>query len=182
MAAPIPLREDYDGAALRQLAKVSRDANQTRRLLALATVYDGGERRDAAALGGVTLQVVRDWVLRFNAEGPDGLLDRKAPGQRPKLNTAQRRALAEVVEAGPVPATHGVVRWRLKDLAQWIFEEFGITVDETTVGRELKAMGFRRLSARPQHHAQNEVALETFKKTSQQSWRRFATACRRGHR
>ena len=66
MSAPIALRDDYDGPMLRELAKASRDANQTRRLLCLALIYDGGRRRDAAALGGVTLQIVRDWVLRFN--------------------------------------------------------------------------------------------------------------------
>ena len=85
MAAPVALRSDYDGATLRRLAKVSEDANQTRRLLALAVVCDGGRRSAAASIGGVGLQVVRDWVLRFNAEGPEGLLDRKPPGQTPKL-------------------------------------------------------------------------------------------------
>ena len=146
MGGAIPLREDYDGAALRQLAKASDDANQTRRLLSLAVIYDGGNRSDAAALGGVGLQIVRDWVLRFNAEGPEGLIDRKAPGQTPKLDAAQRAALARLVEDGPIPAVHGVVRWRLRDLAQWIFEEFGITLDETTVGRALKAMGYLRIN------------------------------------
>lgn len=142
MAAPIPLRPDYDGPGLRALSRQSRDADQTRRLLSLAWIYDGGSRRSAAELGGVGLQIVRDWVLRFNAHGPEGLVDRRAPGQAPKLNTAQRQALAEKVDRGPMPAVDGVVRWRLKDLAQWIVEEFGISLDETTVGRELKAMGF----------------------------------------
>ncbi len=178
MAAAIPLCSDYDGPALRRLAKASHDANQARRLLALAAIYDGSSRGEAARLGGVGLQVVRDWVLRFNAEGPAGLIDRKAPGARAKLDDAQRRALAERVESGPIPAIHGVVRWRLKDLAQWLFEDFAIAVSETTVSRELKALGFRRLSARPRHHAQNEVALEHFKKASRPSWRRSGHACR----
>ena len=77
MAAPIPLRGDYDGATLRRLAKASEDADQTRRLLALAVIYDGGRRGEAATLGGVGLQVVRDWVVRFNADGPSGLIDGK---------------------------------------------------------------------------------------------------------
>jgi transposase len=178
MAAPIALRTDYDGAKLRGLAKTSTDANQTRRLLALAVIYDGGRRGEAARVGGVGLQVIRDWVLRFNADGPNGLIDGKAPGQTPKLDAAQRRALARLVEAGPIPAVHGVVRWRLKDLAQWIFEEFAITLDETTIGRTLRAMGFRKLSARPRHYAQNELALEDFKKPSRPNWRRSA---RRSH-
>ena len=178
MAAPIALRDDYDGPTLRQLAKVCADANQTRRLLALAVVYDGGRRSAAAELGGVTLQIVRDWVLRFNAEGPAGLIDRKAPGRVAKLDAAQRRALAERVERGPIPAVDGVVRWRLKDLAQWIFEEFSIALDETTVSRELRALGYARLSARPRHYAQNGPAMEAFKKTSRTRRRRSAISSR----
>jgi len=181
MAAPIRLREDFDGAQLRSLAKASKDAKQTRRLLALAVIYDGGSRSEAATTGGVGLQVVRDWVLRFNAEGPAGLLDRRAPGAVPRLNDEQRRALAEIVESGPIPAIHGVVRWRRKDLVRWLYEEFGVEVGETTVGRELRAMGFRRLTARPRHHSQNEFALEAFKKTSPKSWRRSRRACQPAH-
>ncbi len=174
MASPVALRSDYDGRRLYRLAKASDDANQTRRLLALALIYDGGRRNAAAAVGGVGLQVVRDWVLRFNAGGPDGLIDRKAPGKTPKLTARQRRALAAMVESGPISAVHGVVRWRLKDLAQWLFEEFGSELDETTVGRALRALGFRKLSARPRHYAQNELAIDLFKKPSAPSWRQSA--------
>lgn len=177
MAAPIPLRLDYDGPGLRALARQSRDADQTRRLLALASIYDGGSRRSAAKLGGVGLQIVRDWVLRFNTQGPEGLIDRKAPGPVSKLQAEQRQALVDKVERGPIPAVDGVVRWRLKDLAQWIFEDFGISLDETTLGRELKALGFRKLSARPRHHAQNGDAVEDFKKVSPPSWRRSGPSC-----
>lgn len=116
MGSAISLREDFDGAALRRLARASKSANQARRLSALAEIYDGGSRSAAARIGGVGLQIVRDWVLRFNARGPDGLLDGKAPGQRSRLDDAQRRALVEVVERGPIPAIHGVVRLRLIDL------------------------------------------------------------------
>lgn len=174
MGAAIPLRADYDAATLRRLAKACSDGNQTRRLLALAEIYDNGSRSDAARIGGVGLQVIRDWVLRFNAQGPAGLIDRRAPGQKPKLDDAQRAALARIVEDGPIPAVHGVVRWRLKDLALWIFEEFGIALDETTVGRTLRSLGFGKLSARPRHYAQNELALEDFKKPSRPRWRRSA--------
>jgi len=178
MAAAIGLRTDFDGAELRRLARCSNDSNQTRRLLALAVVYDGGRRSEAAVVGGVTLQIVRDWVLRFNERGPDGLIDRKAPGATPKLGPAQRLALAERVERGPIPAVDGVVRWRVKDLVRWIYEEFSISIDDTTVGRELRAMGFAKLSARPRHHAQNEFAAEAFKKVSPRRLRRSATGSR----
>jgi transposase len=176
MGKAIALRDDYDGSVLRRLAKMSKDAGQVRRFLSLAEIYDGSKRTKAARIGGVGLQIVRDWVLRFNAHGPDGLIDGKATGKRPKLNDAQRQALARMVERGPIPAIHGVVRWRRKDLALWIFEEFGISLEETTVGRELRALGFRKISARPRHKGQNEFAVEDFKKTLPPSWRSSAAA------
>ena len=178
MAAPIGLREEFDALALRGLAKKTRDANQSRRLLTIAEIYDGGSRGDAARIGGVGLQTIRDWVLRFNAKRPDGLLNRKAPGQAPKLNDDQREALARIVESGPIPAIHGVVRWRLIDLAQWVWEEFRIRIAKQTLSRELRAMGFRKLSARPRHHAHNEHAAEAFKKTFPTSWRKSPTSRR----
>ena len=101
MSVPVPLRDDFDAPAVRLAAKVSKDAAQTRRLLALAVIYDGGTRTDAAQVGGVGLQSVRDWVLAFNAEGPAGLIDGKAPGQPCKLNDVQRQALVRLVESGP---------------------------------------------------------------------------------
>jgi transposase len=165
MAAAIGIRGDYEAAQLRVLAKRSDDAGQTRRLLALAAIYDGGSRSDAATIGGVGLQTVRDWVLAFNAEGPAGLVDGKAPGNPSLLNNQRRQALREIVESGPIPAVHGVVRWRLIDLAQWVFEEFRISISKQTLSRELRALGFRKLSARPRHHAQDAEAMATFKKT-----------------
>ena len=183
MGAAIGLREDFDGSALRRLARVTKSANQGRRLLALAQIYDGGRRSEAAKVGGVTLQIVRDWVVRFNADGPDGLLDGKAPGKRPLLNDAQRCALVEIVESGPIPAIHGVVRWRLIDLAWWLYEEFAISLDETTVGRELKKLGYVKLTARPRHHAQNEFAMEAFKKGAlPPHWQRSKPPSRAEHR
>ena len=176
MGAAIELREDYDADGLRRSARLSRDADQSRRLLSLAVIYEGGRRREAARIGGVGLQVIRDWVLRFNAEGPEGLIDRKAPGGTPRLNEAQRQALAARVDAGPDPARDGVVRWRLKDLARWIDDAFQISLDETTVSRELKAMGFVKLTARPRHHAQEEDVIDDFKKNSPSWSRGSATA------
>ncbi len=83
-----------------------------------------------------------------------------------------------MVESGPIPAIHGVVRWRLKDLAWWVYEAFRISLDETTVGRELRKLGFRKLSARPQHYAQSEAALEDFKKPSRRNWTRSGRSSR----
>ncbi len=166
MGAAIGLREDFESGQLRALAKMVKDAGQARRLLALAVIYDGGMRTEAARIGGVGLQIIRDWVLRFNARGPDGLIGGKAPGNPSKLNDDQRQALVGIGERGPIPAIHGVVRWRLVDLMQWVWEEFGISLSEPTMSREMKALGYRKISARPRHHAQNEFAIEAFKSLS----------------
>lgn len=172
MSAAIPLRDDFDAAALRALAKASRDPDQLRRLLSLAEIYEGSSRGDAARIGGVGLQTVRDWVLRFNAGGPEGLIDPKGSGRPPTLNAAQRRALVRVVENGPIPAVHGVVRWRLADLVQWVWEEFHIRTSVQTLSRELRALGYRKLSARQRNYAQDPDAIAAFKKTSPPSLRR----------
>ena len=178
MAAAIELRGDVSGDALRRLARSSRDAKQVRRLLSLAAIREGGSRTEAARIGGVGLQIVRDWVRRFNAEGPDGLIDRKAPGKAPTLTPEQRAALAKVVEAGPAPWRDGVVRWRLIDLVQWLWDAFRVSVSAATVGRELRRLGFRKLSARPRHYAQDPAAAEAFKKVSPSAWRKSGTRIR----
>lgn len=171
MPRAISLRTDFDAASLRRQARRSREAAQARRLLALAAIYDGGTRSEAARLGHVTLQIVRDWVIRFNADGPDGLRDRKAPGPTPRLTDVHRQALAAQIDHGPIPAVHGVVRWRLCDLGQWLWEEFRVSVSPQTLSREVRAMGYRKLSARPKHHAQAVGAIEAFKKNSRPRWR-----------
>ena len=180
MAHGIPLRSDFNGDDLRGLARASSDGKQSRRLLALSLIYDGGLRCEAARHANVSLQAVRDWVLRFNAEGPDGLVDGKSTGTPPRLNEEQRTALARVVEEGPAPYLDGVVRWRLCDLAAWLHGEFGVSLDETTVGRALWKMGYRKLTARPRHHAQDPEAMSAFKKTSRPEWRKSGTASHPG--
>jgi len=110
MPSAIGVRRDYTAADLRILARRSDSADQVRRLLAAAPILDGGSRSEAAKIAGVTLQIVREWVLRFNEGGPAGLATRKAPGRASILNDEKRARLAEIVEAGPVPAAHGVAR------------------------------------------------------------------------
>ena len=171
MPRAIALRSDFGATELRHLARRSKDAAQARRLLALAAVYDGGTRSEAARLGNVTLQIVRDWALRCNAEGPAGLIGRQAPGPKPLLTDTHRQASAAQIDHGPVPAIHGVVRWRLCDLGQWLGEEFRVSVSPQTLSRALRTMGYRELSARPKHRAQADGAIEAFKKTSPLRWR-----------
>ena len=168
---PVPLRTDFDANALRAIARQTKDGPQARRLLALAAIYDGATRTAAARIGGVTVQIVRDGVVQFNAHGPDGLINRKPPGQPAKLTDAHRAALMARVDAGPIPAVHGVVRWRLIDLIQWLWEELRISISKQTLSRELRALDYRKLSARPRHHAKSEAAIAAFKKTSPPVWR-----------
>ena len=178
MAIPVSLRVDFKASELRALARKTKDGPQARRLLTLAAIYDGATRTEAAKIGGVTLQIIRDGVMRFNARGAPGLLDGKSPGQPTRLNDAQRQAIVQMIESGPIPAIHGVVRWRLIDLSQWIYQEFRITVAKQTLSRELRAMGYRKLSARPRHHAQAEGAIEDFKKASKQLIAKFRVGSR----
>jgi transposase len=172
MARAVALRTDFDAARLRALARQSQDGPQTRRLLALASIYDGATRTEAARVGGVGLQTLRDWVLRFNAQGPNGLLDGKAPGQPSILSDEHRRHLLQVIEEGPIPSVHGVVRWRLIDLMQWLWEEYRISLSQQTLSRELRALEYRKLSARPRHHAQTAGVMDDFKKPFPRVWRR----------
>jgi transposase len=163
------------------LARHSKHAALARRLLALAFIYDGGSRSHAARLGNVTRQIERDWVTRYNANGPDGLIDGKAPGPKSLLNDAQRAALAKAIERGPTPYLDGVVRWRLCDLAQWIWEEFRVSMSAQTLSREVGALGYRKLAARPKHHAQDRQAIEDFKKTFPPLWQRPQAGPRKGN-
>jgi transposase len=164
MAAPVPLRSDFDADGLHTLARCARDPAQTRRLLALSAIYAGGSRSAAAARGGVGLQTVEDWVVAFNMHGLDGSIGGKAPGACPRLDVEQRAALRALMEQGTMPTAHGVVRWRLVDLAQILFEDHGVSVSEQTLSRVLRAMGYANLSARPRHYAQGPDAIPAFKK------------------
>src|SRR3954469_15530374 len=166
---PISLRSDFDAASLRGLARRSKDGAQTRRLLALAAISEGGTRTEAARIGGVTLQIVRDWVVKFNAHGLEGLIDRKPPGQPPRLTDAHRTALMERIDDGPIPSVHGVVRWRLVDLIEWLWEEFRVPISKQTLSREVRALGYRKLSARPPHHARSEAEVSSLKRFSRPS-------------
>jgi transposase len=161
---PIALRTDFDSVTVRSAARNAKDGAQARRLLALAAIYEGASRTEAARLGSVTVQIVRDWVVKFNATGPEGLIDKKAPGKPPRLNATHRAALVEAIERGPIPAAHGVVRWRIIDLAQMLWDDFSVSVSRPTLSRELRALGYRKLSARPKHHAQDPEAIEAFKR------------------
>lgn len=166
MAAAVKLRTDYSAVDLRRLAAGSRHASQSRRLLSLAAVLDGMDREQAARIGGMDRQTLRDWVHRFNEGGPDGLKDIRSKGHPPRLSIDQLAALATIVETGPDRAVDGVVRWRRIDLQKVVRERFGVDYHERTIGKLLKQIGFSHISARPHHPAQDARVIEAFKKTS----------------
>ena len=139
----------YSAGEVRRMAKRAKDAAQARRLLAIAAVLDGALREDAAKIGGMDRQTLRDWVIRFNEQGADGLINIPSPGVPPKLGKKHRAFLARLVEEGPIPAVHGVVRWRACDLIMRLHEEFGLSVSDDTIYRALKDLGFSHVSARP---------------------------------
>ena len=166
MPAAVRLRTDFSACELRGLAARTKHVNQSRRLLSLAAVLDGKSRAEAARIGGMDRQTLRDWVHRFNERGPDGLKDGWSKGNPPRLSAEQQAELADLVETGPDRAVHGVVRWRRIDLQRVIVERFGVAYHERTIGKVLKALGFSHISARPRHPAQDARTIEVFKKTS----------------
>jgi transposase len=166
MSVPIVLRTDYDSDQLRVLAKTCKDPRQVRRLLALAAVYDGMNRRDAARVGGMDRQTLRDWAHRFNEEGPAGLKNRAGAGRPRLLSDEQMAALSEIVETGPDLESDGVVRWRRIDLKRVIEERFGVIYSERSISDLLAALSFSHISGRPQHPKQEARVIEAFKKTS----------------
>jgi transposase len=181
MGQAVPVRTDYTASEVRRFAKRAKDAAQARRLLAIAAVLDGASRDDAAKIGGMDRQTLRDWVIRFNAQGPDGLINIPSPGVPPKLDDTHKAFLARLVEEGPIPAIHGVVRWRACDLIMRLHEEFGLSVSDDTIYRALKDLGFSHVSARPKAYKQDTEAMDAFKKTLPYAWRKSARSLRRAH-
>src|SRR5215208_870558 len=164
MGQAIAVRTDFTVGEVRRFAKRAKDAAQARRLLAIAAVLDGASRDDAAKIGGMDRQTLRDWVIRFNEQGPNGLINIPSPGVPPKLGNKHKAFLARLVDDGPIPAVHGVVRWRGCDLIMQLHEEFGISVSDDTVYRALKELGFSHVSARPKAYKQDPEPWRRSKK------------------
>jgi transposase len=166
MPRTVEIKPSHTPSQLRRLAASTKDSNQSRRLLSIAAALDGMSRREAAEIGGMDRQTLRDWVHRFNAHGPAGLKDHYRRGNTRRLSSAQQAELARIVETGPDLAVDGVVRWRRIDLQRVIEERFGVEYHERTVGKLLRALGFSHISARPRHPKQDGGVIEAFKKTS----------------
>src|SRR6202049_1702210 len=166
MGGAVRLRQDFGAGELRGFAVKAKAGAQDRRLVALAAVHDGMNRSEAARIGGMDRQTLRDWVHRFNQYGPEGLIDIKPPGRPSKLSEEQKEALKQLVETGPDPETDGVVRWRCVDLKRVVGQRFGVDLSEVSLGRVLKKLGFSHIRSRQQHTVQNPEAIAHFKKTS----------------
>ena len=164
MAAGIVItRQEESAAELRRLARLSRNVAQARRLLAIALVMEGRSRTEAATAAGMDRQSLRDWVHRFNAEGPTGLVDKPRSGRPGRLSEDQLQAFDAVVEAGPDLETDGVVRWRCVDLQRVIADRYSVVLSERSVGRILNVRGFRHVSVRPKHPRSDAAAQDLFK-------------------
>ena len=166
MAGIAITRMELTAVEVRRAAGRSKDARAARRMLAIALVLEGVDRATAAETCGMDRQTLRDWVNRYNADGLFGLVNRTVPQRARRLAPEQLAALAAWVEAGPDPVRDGVVRWRRRDLQHRIKAEFGVVLHERSVGKQLAALGFRRLSVRPQHPKSDPEAQVAFKKTS----------------
>ncbi len=146
MSAAIRIRDDYSSDELLNLARSCKDGAQARRVM--------------------DRQTLRDWVIRFNDEGPQGLIDHKSTGRKPKLSDEQKSQLAQLVEDGPGDHVPGLMRWRCVDLAARVKQRFGVDYHPATIARILHELDYSHISARPQHPKQDEEVIETFKKTS----------------
>ena len=165
MPAAVGLRPDWEAKRVRAAAREAKDADQARRLLAIAAAYEGQDRSVAARIGAMDRQRLRDWVHRFNIAGPEGLIDRKPAGAARRLTPEQEAELATLIEAGPDFERDGVVRWRCVDRQQLILTRWNIAYHERTIGKLLRRLGFRHISARPRHLGQDPARIEAFKKT-----------------
>jgi len=166
----IEVRRDISVVVLRKKARQEKDGRVASRLLAIANALDGMSREDAARQAGMTRQTLRDWVIRYNANGVEGVRDAPKGHAKRALTPEQEEKLAVLVTQGPPDGT--LVRWRRVDLRAVIKREFGVEYHERSVGKILHRLGFVRLSVRPLHPETDLEAQEAFKKTSpQKSWK-----------
>lgn len=142
MPATVYVRTDYGADQLLLLSAKAKTSGEARRLRAIAALVDGQTRAEAARIGGMARQTLLDWVHRYNAEGPGGLLARKPPGRPAKLSAGQRRELALIVARGQSRETAGPGRWRLVDLTCEVKRRFDIEMDPVSLSRTLKRLGF----------------------------------------
>jgi len=169
----LAIREDISTAELRRLARRESDPRVARRLLAIAAALEGMSREAAARIAGMDRQTLRDWVIRFNRNGPAGLSDHWGDGRPCRLTEGQQAALKALVLQGPDPEADGVSTWRLIDLCRIVRERFGVSYGESGMGRLMRSLGLSWQTPRPRHAETDRAAQERFKKgASRKRWRR----------
>ena len=164
MGAALAIRDDIEAAELRRLARRERDGRVSARLLALANALDGMSRGAAARAAGMDRQTLRDWVVRFNAEGVEGLRDQPRPGRPPRMTEGQQAAFKAVVLRGPDPGRDGVAAWRIADLCRIAEERFGVAYREGGMLRLVKALDLSWQKIRPSHPKADKAAQERFQR------------------
>ena len=163
--AALEIRKDRTPTVLRKLAKAETDTRVARRVLAIANALDGMSRKAAAEAAGMDRQTLRDWVLRYNEHGIDGLADRWGDGRPPTFDAQEQTELMRIVLAGPDPETSGLSAYTLEDLAGICEQRFGKRMHPWSLGRLLKRLGFSRQKTRPSHPMKDPAAAAAFKKS-----------------
>jgi transposase len=164
MMTTLIIRKDRTPAVLRKLAKAESNTRMARRLLAIANALSGMSRREAAEAAGMDRQTLRDWVIRYNAHGPDGLYDCWSDGRPPRLEPQEQAELMRIVLDGPNPEADGISAFTREDLVRICEARFGKTFHPSSMGRLLRRLGFSRQKARPSHPKKDPAAAEAFKK------------------
>ena len=165
MTVPLEIRRDRTPAVLRKEAKAETDARIARRMLAIANALDGMSREQAARAAGMDRQTLRDWVLRYNEFGLDGLADQPREGRPCKLEPHEKAQLVEIVLAGSDPETSGISAYTRDDLVAICEEQFGKRLASTSIGRILRSLGLSRQKTRPSHPNKDAAAQAAFKKS-----------------
>jgi transposase len=161
----LTIRHDRTPAVLRKLAKAEANARVARRLLAIANALSGMSRKEAAEAAGMDRQALRDWVIRYNAHGPDGLYDCWGDGRPPRLEPEEQAELMRIVLAGPDPEA-GLSAFTREDLVRLCEARFGKSFHPASLGRVLKRLGLSRQKARPSHPQKDPAQAEAFKRGS----------------
>ena len=166
MGAAVPIRDDIPADELRRLARLETDGRVACRLLGVANAVAGMPRAQAARQAGMDRQTLRDWVIRFNAEGIEDLRDRPRSGRPPWLDEGQLAAFKALVLRGPDPERDGVSSWRAKDLCRLVEARCGVVYSENGMLRLLHDLGLSWQKARPIHPEADLKAQARFKKNS----------------
>jgi transposase len=172
----LAIRDDLSVADLRRLARHEPDRRAAMRLLAIANALDGLSRAEAARLAGMERQALRDAVVRYNAEGLEGLHDRPKSGRPAGLRPGQQAALKAWVLRGPDPERDGVSAWRVVDICARAEKVYGVRYSVWGMSRLLKRLDLSRQKTRPRHPQRKAALAAAFEKGAWIEARRHRTS------